>query len=205
MSTAAAFLDIEKAFDTTRQPGLLYKLSKLQFLTSCIKRIGSFLSQRKFRVSVEGEMSMPRSMQSGVPQGSVLSPTFYNLYINDTSQTPGVNLALFADDTCLYATDRKEGYVLRKFQRGLDSMAAWCKRWNIKINEDKTRTIYFTRVNRPPDSLLTLNGQNIPFVNSVKYLGVLFYKRMTWRLHIQMIEAKAFRTFIRIYSLLKSE
>jgi hypothetical protein len=66
-----------------------------------------------FRVSVEGEMSAPRYMQAGVPQVSVLSPTLYNLYINDTPQTPGVNLAFFADDTCLlYMRDRKEGYVL---------------------------------------------------------------------------------------------
>jgi hypothetical protein len=122
MSTAAVFLDIEKAFDTTWQPGLLYKLSKLQFSTSLIKLICSFLSQRQFRVSVEGEMSIPRYMQARVPQGSVLSPTLYNLSINDTPQTPGMNLALFANDTCLYATDRKEGYVLRKIQRGLDSM-----------------------------------------------------------------------------------
>jgi hypothetical protein len=77
MSTAAVFLDVEKAFDTTRQPGLLYKLSKLHFSISLIKLIGSFLSQRKFRVSVEGEMSTPRYMQAGVPQGSVLSPTLY--------------------------------------------------------------------------------------------------------------------------------
>jgi hypothetical protein len=88
MSTAAVFLDIENAFDTTWQPGLLYKLSKLQFSTSLVKLIGSFLSQRKFRVSVEVEMSTPRYMQAGVPQGSVLSPTLYNLYINDTPQTP---------------------------------------------------------------------------------------------------------------------
>jgi hypothetical protein len=112
-------------------------------------------------------MSTPRYMQAGVPQGSVLSPTLYNLYecINDTPQTPGVNLALFAGDTCLYATPQ-EGYeyVLRKIQRGLDYMAAWCKHWNIKINEDKTRAIYFTLQNRPPDSL-KLNGRNIPFVN----------------------------------------
>jgi hypothetical protein len=114
-----------------------------------------------------------------------------------------VNLALFADDTCPYVTDRNEGYVLRKIQRGLDSIAAWCKRWNIKINEGKTRAIYFFRRNRPPDSL-KLNGRNIPFVNSAKYLGVLFDKRMTWKLHIQMIEAKAFRSFIRIHSLFKS-
>jgi archaellum component FlaG (FlaF/FlaG flagellin family) len=78
MSTAAVFLDIEKAFDTIWQPGWLYKLSKLQFYTSLIKLIGSFLSQRKFRVSVEGEMSTPRYMQAVVPQGSVLSPTLYN-------------------------------------------------------------------------------------------------------------------------------
>jgi hypothetical protein len=64
------------------------------------------------------------NLYAGVPQGSVLSPTLYNLYINDTPQTSGVNLALFADDTCLYATDRKEGYVLRKIQRGLNCMAA---------------------------------------------------------------------------------
>jgi hypothetical protein len=76
-------------------------------------------------------------MQAGVPQGSVQSPTLYNLYINDTPQIPGVNLALFAFDTCLYATDRKEGYVLRKIQRGLNCMAAWCVRWNIRINKEK--------------------------------------------------------------------
>jgi hypothetical protein len=77
-------------------------------------------------------------------QGSVLSLTLYNLYINETPQTPGVNLALFADDTCLYATDRKEGYVLRKIQRVLNCMAEWCERWNIKVNEEKTRATYFT-------------------------------------------------------------
>jgi hypothetical protein len=60
---------------------------------------------------------------------------------------------------------------------------------NIKMNEDKTQVMYFTHRNRPPDSLLKLNGRNIPFVNSVKYLGLLFDKRMTWKLHIQMIEA----------------
>jgi hypothetical protein len=87
-STAAVFLDIEKTFDTTWQPGLLYKLSKLQFSISLIKLISSFLSQRKFRVSVEGEISTPRSMQAGVPQGSVLSQTPYNLYINDNPKPP---------------------------------------------------------------------------------------------------------------------
>jgi hypothetical protein len=74
-----------------------------------------------------------------------------------------------------------------------------------KINEDKTQAIYFSHRRRPPETHLTLNGRNIPFVNHVKYLGVIFDKRITWRLHLEMTEAKAFRTFIRIYSLFKSE
>jgi hypothetical protein len=81
----------------------------------------------------------------------------------------------------------------------------WCDRWNIKINEEKTRAIYVSHRLRPSHTHLTMNGQNITFVKLVKYLGVVFDKRITWRLHIEVIEAKAFRTFIRIYSLFKSE
>jgi hypothetical protein len=112
MSTAEVFLDIEKAFHTTWHTGLLHKLSKLEFSINLIKLVGSFLPRRKFRVSVEGEMSTPRVMQAGVPQGSVFSPTLYNMYINDAPQTHGVYLALFANDTYLYVTDRKEGFVV---------------------------------------------------------------------------------------------
>jgi hypothetical protein len=71
-------------------------------------------------------MSTRREMRAGVPRGSVLSPTLYNIYKNYTPQTPGVHLALFADDTCPYATERKEGYVLRKLQRRLDAIGTWC-------------------------------------------------------------------------------
>jgi hypothetical protein len=71
---AAVFLGIEKAFDTTWHLGLLYKLSKLKYSISQMKLIGSFLSQRKFMVLVKGEMFMPRDIQAGVPQGSILSP-----------------------------------------------------------------------------------------------------------------------------------
>jgi hypothetical protein len=72
-------------------------------------------------------------------------------------------------------------------------METWCERWNIKINEDKTQGVYFSHNRRPPESNLTLNGINIPFVNNAKYLGVIFDKKITWRLHIEMIEAKAFK------------
>jgi hypothetical protein len=114
LSTAAVFLDTEKAFDKTRHLGLLCKLSELKLSRNLIKLITSLLSQRKFRVSVEGEISTPRDIKAGVPQGSVLSLTFYSLYINGTSQTPGVYLVLFTDDTCIYATDRKEDLCSQK-------------------------------------------------------------------------------------------
>jgi hypothetical protein len=81
MSMAVVFLDIEKAFDTTWHSGLLYKLSKLEFSTRLSKLIGSFLTQHKFRVSVEGKMSMPRKMPARMPQGSVLPSTLHNMYI----------------------------------------------------------------------------------------------------------------------------
>jgi hypothetical protein len=105
----------KKAFDITWHSGLLYKLFKFEFL-----------SQRKFRVSVEGVMSASRVTQAGVPQGSILSRTLYK-YINDAHEATGVYVTLFADDTCLYATEHKEGYVRRKLQRGLSSIEAWCE------------------------------------------------------------------------------
>jgi hypothetical protein len=182
-----------ESLDTTLHLGLLYKLSTLQFLNSLIKLIGSFLSQKNFRVSVEGEMSAPRDIQAGVPQGSIIAPTLYSTH------------KWYSPNTCVYATDCKEDYVLRKLQRGLSAIETWCERWNIKINEDNTQAIYFSHRLRPHEVHLTLNGQNIPFVNHTIYLGVTFNKRITWKLHVGMIEAKAFRTFIRIYSLFKSE
>jgi hypothetical protein len=72
-------------------------------------------------------------------------------------------------------------------------------------SKKKRLALYFSHRIRPPESLLTLNGRNIPFVNSVKYLGAIFDKKTTWRPHIEMIEAKAFRTFIRVYSLFQNE
>jgi hypothetical protein len=83
MSTAAVFFDIEKAFDTTWHSGLLYKWAELEYSTSFIKVIASFLTEREFEVLVEGEFSTPRKTAAGVPQGSVLALIFYRLYMND--------------------------------------------------------------------------------------------------------------------------
>jgi hypothetical protein len=100
MPMAMVCLDIEKAFDTTWHLGLMYKLSKLKFSISLINLLSSFLPQRKFGVSVEDEMSTPRDIQAGVPHGFFLSPTLYNIYMNDMPQRTTVYLGLFVDDTC---------------------------------------------------------------------------------------------------------
>jgi hypothetical protein len=88
--------------------------------------------------------------------------------------------------------------VLNKLQRGLTAVGSWCQCWNIKINEGKTQAIYFSKRRRMPGDDLQVNGRNIPFVNSVKYLGVIFDRRMTWRSHIEKFAAKALGTYIKI-------
>jgi hypothetical protein len=154
ISVATVFLNIEKAIDTTWHLGLLYKLSNLKFSVSLIKLIRYFLSQRNFRVAAKSEMSTPRDIQAGVPQGSVLSPTLYIIYINDTPQNTWC-LRLFADDICMYATDFKVGYVLRKLQRGLHAIGSWCECGNIKINEIRLRPSTFL-INLSPCRLISL-------------------------------------------------
>jgi hypothetical protein len=119
-------------------------------------------------------------------------------------QTHAVYLAFFANNTSLYATDCRKGFVVRKLQHCLSSMESCCECWNIKINEDETQGIYFSCGPEPSESHHTLNGRNIPFVTSLKYLIVISNKRATRRLHIEMIETKAFSTLIRVYSLFKS-
>jgi hypothetical protein len=145
MSTAAVFLDTENAFDKIWHSGLLQKLSESAFSTSLIKLVASFLHNRTFKVLVEGEFSTPRNIAAGVPQGSVLASILYSLFINDAPAAPGTHLALFADDTCIYATEKHERRVLSKLQRGLTAVNSWCERWDIKINEVKTQAICFSR------------------------------------------------------------
>jgi hypothetical protein len=104
MSTAVVFFYIEITLDTSWHTGLLHKFSKLNFWTSLIKFNSSFLSRRKFRVSVEGKMYTPRVMRAGVSQGFFLSHTLFNMYVNYSPQTTWVYLAPFVEDTCLFVT-----------------------------------------------------------------------------------------------------
>jgi hypothetical protein len=139
-----------------------------------------------------------------VPQGSVLSPTLYSLYTNDTPETLRVYLALFADDTCLYSTDREEGYVLRKLQRCLTAMESRCERWNIKINGEKAQANYFSH-RRTSGNFSYIERKANTYANHVKYLGVILDKKITWKVHTETIPIAALRMFLSIYPILKIE
>jgi hypothetical protein len=90
---------------------------------------------------------------------------------------PGTHLALFADNICIYETEKHD--VLCKLQRGLTAVNSLCEWWNIKLNEGKTHAIYFSRRLRVPDDVLQLNGRDIPFVNNATYLAVTLDRKMT--------------------------
>jgi hypothetical protein len=106
--------------------------------------------------------------------------------------------------TPVYICDRPpRGLCTQKASSGLSAIETWFELWNININEDKTQAFHLSNTLKPPEDYLTFNERNIPSVNHVKYLGVIFNNLITWRLHIEMIETKAFRTFIRVSSVLK--
>jgi hypothetical protein len=99
------------------------------------------------------------------------------------------------DDTCLYTTTHKEGDVLIKLQSCLTLVESRCERWKIKINEDKSQTIYSSHRHRQVGNCLKWNGEDISFVNFIEYLGVNFDRKITRRLHKEVITTETFRIF----------
>ncbi|GFW22560.1 RNA-directed DNA polymerase from mobile element jockey [Trichonephila clavipes] len=100
-ATGMLFVDIAKAFDKIWHDGLLSKMMRLGFWDQILKIIHSYLNSREFRVRVENCLSSPRPVKSGIPQGSLLGPRFFNLYINDIPKADNVHLAMYADDTTI--------------------------------------------------------------------------------------------------------
>jgi hypothetical protein len=129
MSTAAVFLDIEKALDTAWHSGLLHKLFKLEFSTIMIGFVSSLLSNGKLEFRLKSRRLRPREYKQ--VHHKVSFCTFF---------CRGLYLALYAGNTCVHATDRKEGYVLRNLQGCLTSMVSRFERWNNKINEDRPKS-----------------------------------------------------------------
>lgn len=183
-----AFLDVSAAFDTVWHDGLLYKLKKTCPPDFIFRIVESFLSDRSFEARVNTSTSSRRYLRAGVPQGAILSPLLYILYCSDMPNTFSAELATFADDTALLSKSFSLEAAIETLQESIDNLSSWFLKWRLRLNGSKTVAKIFALrkfdpVNVPP---LQVEGARVPWTptdQGVRYLGVYFDTRLTWKLH----------------------
>ena len=143
----AAFLDVEKAFDNVWHNGLRYKIFMLDLPTKMTRWLSDFLVGRVIQVNVNGFLSDQINPAAGGPQGSVLSPLLFLIYVNDLPKPHHRqdSKSQFADDTALWAASRNVHIAAKHLQKDLRKLAKWCAKWRIKLNPEKTKVILFSR------------------------------------------------------------
>ncbi len=143
--TGMILIDLQKAFDTIDHEILLCKMKYLGFAESAINWFRSYLANRTFVVHVNGEYSNPGNLTCGVPQGSILGPLLFLLYINDMPQSVTCDLLLYADDSCLVFTDKNFDNIETQLNKNFDSICDWFvdNKLSIHFGEDKTKSILF--------------------------------------------------------------
>lgn len=203
-STAMALLDIQQAFDRVWIKGLTYKLMQLKLPNIIIKLIYSYLTNRNFYVKVNTENSTIRQIAAGVPQGSVLGPKLFNLFINDIPQFAKTNLALYADDTAIYASSFHAQVATKQVQIHLDILQKYYQLWKIQINPTKTEFVVFTKkfTNVEIHTPLIVNKHKIETKQSTKYLGVILDKRLNFNEHLKTALKKSYIAMRAVYPLL---
>lgn len=184
--TVAVSLDIEKAFDSANHNGILYKLADLGIDPFLVKLFQNFFTDRKFCVQIEDSTSGFDLVKSGVPQGSVLAPFLFNIFLHDfPHQLEDSKAILYADDCMIYAHDVSPSQALQKAAFHLGLISTYYKSWGIKINASKSEAICIRNASGKcakfvvPQSKclqLSLDGIEIPFKSNIKYLGVKFDK-----------------------------
>ena len=143
----AAFLDVEKAFDNVWHNGLRYKIFILDLPTKMTRWLSDFLVGQVIQVNVNGFLSDKISPIAGVPQGSILSPSLFLIYVNDLPKPHHRqnSKSQFADDTALWAASENVQFAAKLLQKDLRKLAKWCAKWRIKLNPEKTKVIIFSR------------------------------------------------------------
>ena len=184
------FLDVEKAFDAAWLEGLKYKLGRpeIGIPTKMIRLLSSFLTNRHLRVHQNSAISNKIKLKAGTPQGSALSPLLFIFYVNDTPKPPpGVLISKFADNMAAWAIQKQEKRAEKLIQKHLDSLSEWCNKWKIKLNPSKTQVGLFTNSNNTKE--ITLNIGRVPLTvsNEIKFLGLTFDRKLTWRHHIDNV------------------
>ena len=183
----AIFLDLSKAYDRVSIPGLIYKLSRVGFSQAALKWFSSFLTDRQQRVRVHGSESSWETVKSGIPQGTVLGPTLFLLYINDLPQSLLNECALFADDTTAYGLGKLSKTICSSLSSDMDSAADWAKTWGMLFNAEKSEHLSIRQISSSPsssDSHVIMGGIQIPKVMEHKHLGITIQCSLKWSRHI---------------------
>lgn len=203
-STGLLTFDIEKAFDSVWHGALLYKMLKQKFPMYLIKLIQSFLSNRSFAVSIQGASSRKYKILAGVPQGSVLSPTLYNLFTSDLNFSK-CEKGMFADDTTIQFSSKNPTKIVKNLNLACKELSNYSTKWKIKLNHGKTKAAFFTRRKAlkwyPTEKVCALNSK-IPWDNSIKTLGLTFDKTLTFKKHVDLTVDKALKLLAMLYPLL---
>lgn len=202
--TTTLFLDIAQAFDRVWTEGLKYKILRLQIPDYIKATLFSFLENRSFAVKIHISISTTRNIHSGVPQGSILGPVLFNIFMCDF---PNINadLAMFADDTVILTRNEHLEHAIFQLQAATNILSRWFKQWNLSINYSKCVTKIFSlrRINKPP--LIIINGYSIKWNANdepVKYLGIYLDTRLTWRYHIMKKLNEGHMRLIQLYSVM---
>ena len=179
---SAVFLDVSQAFDKVWHQGLLFKI-KQTLPTGYLDILKSYLSDRYFTFTLNNKTSSSLPMLSGVPQGSILGPILYTLYTYDLPQSDKTLLSTFADDTAIFTTNPDPKQASANLQEHLIEINDWTWKWRIKINESKSSHITFAlrQGHCPP---VNIYQTVVPQVETVKYLGIHFDRRLTWKNHV---------------------
>jgi exonuclease III len=190
--TIAVSLDVEKAFDKTWQEGVIFKMKQLEFPAQICKIVASYLENRTFKVKVEDKMSESRTIRAGVPQGSVLGPTLYNIFTSDIPEPEDckTKILAYADDILVFASSPRLKIAAKLINKYLEEYKTYCDKWNLKINIDKCEAIKITKPssykshkNYTPE--IKWGDEQIKNVRIMKYLGLSYKENFNFNQHIK--------------------
>ena len=187
LDTCGIFLDISKAFDRVWHDGLIFKLRSYGIWDSLLRLFNSFLSERLQRVVLNGQASEWRKVLADLPQGSILGPLLFLIFINDIPANLECNVKIFADDTSLFSLVRDPNESSAKLGRDLGRVARWAHQWKMSFNPDPSKQaveVHFSRKINPLDTPpVYFNNLAVASCETHKHLGLLLDKRLAFDRH----------------------
>ena len=155
-----------------------------------MKWIEDFLKNRTQKVLVRGVESPAADVTSGVPQGSVLGPLLFLVYINDIALEVSSEISLFADDALLYKNIKTLQHV-RELQNDLDNLVLWESNWSMQFHPEKCKVLRVTNKRKIIDGEYNIHNHKLELVKKAKYLGVTLDQKMNFKHHIAQTTVKA--------------